>query len=223
MTGQKTVSGRLFLLRFMLHGGMMGKKGGGYIMIIAIVFILAVLLFIISRNANKKQREEFLRTSSETTLMVGNKTMPEYQDELAQIDKINKEYRPTLDRHNKLLEEIGTKYSVASNLMSYNSPEMEEVIALCEQDIALLETVMEYDQKYNAVRGHETLSPAMPYQSVKRLAIIYEKRGDYDKAIAVCERAIRMGITKDGTEAGMIGRAARLTKKKLNENKKLNA
>lgn len=54
------------------------------------------------------------------------------------------------------------------------------------------------------------------YSTFKRLAIIYEKQKRYREAIKVCENAIALDATNDGTDGGMQSRLARL-KKKLNK------
>lgn len=50
----------------------------------------------------------------------------------------------------------------------------------------------------------------------KRLAIIHEKQGNIEKAIAICEQALSLGVQLDGTQSGYKGRLAKL-KKKLNK------
>lgn len=54
------------------------------------------------------------------------------------------------------------------------------------------------------------------YDSFERLAIIYEKRKEYDKAIEVCMHAIQLGFSRDSTSGQMPGRMARLMKKAKN-------
>lgn len=132
------------------------------------------------------------------------------------IEALNKKYRPILDEHTKLLEKIGSQYTVARELGGYEGADMDKVIELCEKDMALAEHVIEFDRLYNEIRGI-THEPPMPYQSFKRLSIIYEKRGDYERAAMACKRALDLGITRDGTEGGMLGRFARLSKKYMKQ------
>ena len=56
------------------------------------------------------------------------------------------------------------------------------------------------------------------YPAFKQLAIIYEKSGNLDEAIRVCEKAIEIGFTDDKTKSGMSGRLDKL-KTKLLRNK----
>lgn len=52
--------------------------------------------------------------------------------------KVENEYRSLMEKHYKLTEKIGQLYSVASNLFAVDGPEMQKVIDLCLEDIALL-------------------------------------------------------------------------------------
>lgn len=85
-----------------------------------------------------------------------------------------------------------------------------DALELCEKycwlDVELAPKVLECDWLKDA---------RLP--SFQRLAIIYEKRGQYDKAIEICERALALGLN-DGTKTGFEGRIKRL-KKKLNTSK----
>lgn len=47
----------------------------------------------------------------------------------------------------------------------------------------------------------------------KRLAIIYEKQKEYEKAIEICEKAIEYGEESDGTKEGFRGRIKKLESK----------
>ena len=60
------------------------------------------------------------------------------------------------------------------------------------------------------------------YETFQRLAIIYEKQKEYEKAIDICKYAIEVGFYKDGTSGQMPGRLARLIKKSRQENLKIN-
>ena len=58
-----------------------------------------------------------------------------------------------------------------------------------------------------------SLSFPNEYSAFPRLAIVYEKRGQYDFAANVCQKAISYGFTSDRTKGGMYGRLARICKK----------
>ena len=101
--------------------------------------------------------------------------------------------------------------SVTSTHFTYNElidvyykqrDDREKCINYCKKDIKIAE---EFVTEFGEV-------PRIP--SFKRLAIIYEKRGQYDKAIAVCEQALDIGTT-DGTQGGFEGRKERLLNKRV--------
>lgn len=55
----------------------------------------------------------------------------------------------------------------------------------------------------------------LPYGDTpyKRLAMIREKKGDYEGAALACIQQLRLGLMDDGTKGGMCGRLARMVKK----------
>lgn len=117
---------------------------------------------------------------------------------------------------------------------------LEECIAHCKHDIEIFPDFREeyiaeekkrliftaqYSMKINLEIGEgdekqykEDLQKAEKYTfdiwipSFHRLAIIYEKQAKYDKAIKVCELALKYGLI-DGTKAGFAGRIQKLKKK----------
>lgn len=79
---------------------------------------------------------------------------------------------------------------------------MDELIALCWQNIDEFKDVCEQCKKYN-----QSIPLGAP--AFERLAIIYERQGRYEEAIAVCVEAIDCGI--EDTKYNQ--RIARLVKK----------
>ena len=47
----------------------------------------------------------------------------------------------------------------------------------------------------------------------KKLALAYEKQGNYQKAIDICQKSISNGVTDDGTKSGFSGRIEKLQNK----------
>jgi len=105
---------------------------------------------------------------------------------------------------------------------------LEKCIKYCEEDIKRLPEFLETEEKTNRSQwdyskerwGHllggeregeyEYHPPQCP--SVIQLAIIYEKNGELQKAIDICNFALKLGL-KDGTKKGFQGRKAKLEKK----------
>ena len=107
--------------------------------------------------------------------------------------------------HYENLEKIKMQYSVLNNLKTYNGEAMDSLIELCYFDISLAERLKDYWLK--------AWKELPNYETFKRLAIIFEKRKEYDKAIEICVQAIETGFTKDGTDGQMYGRLAKLISK----------
>lgn len=132
------------------------------------------------------------------------------------MSALQKKYQPVLRKHEQLLEKIRTGYSVAKESKRFDGPAMNRVIALCKEDIKLAKDVIEFYKKSDKIYGFN--DNCYPFDTFKRLAIIYEKQGKYDEAIAVCQQAIKHGIKEDGTEGGMVGRIAKLKRRKRETN-----
>ena len=110
---------------------------------------------------------------------------------------------PAVSEHFKNLTKINSTYSELYNLGDFSSIRMDALIDLCKRDISLAE---EFISAFRS--NHQEVPPT--YGTFKRLAIIYEKRKEYENAIKVCQKAIDLGFTdKDA----MYGRLARLQKK----------
>ncbi len=113
-------------------------------------------------------------------------------------------YGKAVDQHFQNVEAIGHMYSVAKERGDYFSKSMDSVIRACEEDIKLAPDYYKWYYK----NGGKGTPP--DYYSYKRLAMIYERRKEYDKAIDVCNAAIAAGFIDDGTEGGMRGRKEKL-------------
>lgn len=110
---------------------------------------------------------------------------------------------PIVKKHYENIEKIEPMYSVIYNLKSFGSPEAIQLISICEKDILIAEEF---------IQAHKSVGADVPpsYASFKRLAMIYEKRKEYDKAINICVKAIKVGFIEDGTKGKMYGRLARM-------------
>lgn len=131
-------------------------------------------------------------------------------------NKLNEKYDTIIKKHYEYIEKIGMAYTIANNLSLPDSPEMQKVIELCLQDIALAPAFSEYCKEMAKLYNQNEY--ITNYSTFQRLAIIYEKQKKYQKAIEVCQQAIQLGFYKDGTTGQMPGRLARLIKKANKEN-----
>ncbi len=86
---------------------------------------------------------------------------------------------------------------------------IDKCIDTCWKDINKMDTIINEFKKEQSYKDYGTL-PRMP--SFERLAIVYEKSGEYKKSLNVCEKAIEYGLT-DKTKGGFEGRISRINKK----------
>lgn len=141
-----------------------------------------------------------------------------YSPEELKQKELDEKYSNILQKHLEYTEKIGMLYTVANNLTLPDSPQMQKVIDLCIKDISLAPQLSEFYMEIAKIYN-QPLETALPvYPSFKRLSIIYEKQKEYEKAIEVCNQAIKLGFYKDDTTGQMPGRLARLIKKANKQN-----
>ena len=112
------------------------------------------------------------------------------------------------NEHFDLMPKIDELYSSVMHSKDYTGSKAKQLEALCERDISLAPDVWRsMKQKSPQLQSHPT------YPSHRQLATLYERRGEYDKAIAVCHKAIQDGFNDDGTQMKMSGRIERIKEK----------
>jgi len=174
------------------------KKFGLFLLILLVIFelILWAINWQNSKNENCQLTERELRREA----------LHDY-DYLPMSEESEKRWaahtHPIFTKHYQNLELIEAQYSVCYNLRDFYSDRMEDLIKLCEIDIAMAEEFKNLLKKYN-----QPIPPS--YSSFRRLAIILEKRSEYERAAQICAYAIKLGFT-DNNE--MYGRLARLLRK----------
>lgn len=136
-------------------------------------------------------------------------------------DAVREKWSTLTNRHWVLLRQIDKSYSAIlnKNKESYFTPEMEVVIDLCQQDICLADQFKSYlDEMSTAeiadhVPRSQISSKTRRYHSFQRLAIIYERRRDFESAIEVCNEAISLGFVDEDGGKTVYDRLARLCKR----------
>lgn len=111
---------------------------------------------------------------------------------LLENQRIENLYKPIMNKHFSLMETYEKLYSSALKV-GLNSPLMNNVVRLCEEDIALSPKIKEYCEALN--------DPLFTLPAYKRLAILYTKKKQYDKAIEICDASIRIGNLPDDFRA----------------------
>mgnify|MGYP004511383283 CR=1 FL=1 len=113
---------------------------------------------------------------------------------------------PVLRLHYALLEKEMALYPKITKARDYFGHAAEQFIGFAMRDMAIARDFYALNRKYK--------QPLPEYYTFKHLAILYENRREYDKAIAVCQKSLAEGYRSDGTKGGMQGRLDRLKKLK---------
>ncbi len=133
-------------------------------------------------NVTTANREGKVRTAK--VGHVSDAKIRKIEKEQERRQKIEAQYKPTLEKHFALIEEIKHDYSAALK-KGFDTLAMNRVVSLCKKDIALSEKIKEYCRKIG--------DPLYTLPAYERLAIIYEKRGEINKALSVCKASVRIG------------------------------
>lgn len=132
-------------------------------------------------------------------------TIPDFDAGLWRRMSNDAEYQMLSDKYYKMSEKIEATYSVINSMNAFDKSAGDTFIELCRETIDIIERIYPKWKMYNQV----------PYANnvYKRMAMAYEKRGQYKEAADVCLEAIRIGFESDGTNGGYLGRMVRMLKK----------
>lgn len=123
-------------------------------------------------------------------------------DETKQSMKYQKEIKNISDKYFSLMKEIENDWSVLYNLGDYIGKLSNQFEKKCLEDIAYYEKMREIDIKY----GERTPTNIPAF---KRLAMLYERRTDYEKSVDICKQAISLGMDERSRMVRMIKKAGR--------------
>lgn len=106
------------------------------------------------------------------------------------------------------MKEVEKRWSILYNLNDFYSKRTDEFESLCHRNI----------EDYHIMLAAEKAcgeDPTIPIRvpAYVRLAMLYEKKEDYENALLICATAIKEGASLDGNRGQMQGRLARLIKK----------
>lgn len=113
-----------------------------------------------------------------------------------------KEVKPVADKYYTLLEKIEKDWSILHNLKDYTGTLSQEIEQECLDSIHWFNKMHAIDIKYS-----ETSPKNIP--AFKRLAMLYERRSDYERAIDVCKQAISLGMDERSRMLRMIKKSGR--------------
>lgn len=155
-------------------------------------------------GANAEPKVEVRLEMSEEERASFEESMAAYR--LVQEEHADTEYQAGYKRYSDLMSYVREMYSVINTVGSFSSEAGDRLIDACVSAIEAEDAIKEKLEYYHKM-------PLEMSEPRKTLAMIYEKRGDYEHAANVCAFAIRSGYPKDGTDGGMRGRMARMIKK----------
>lgn len=113
-----------------------------------------------------------------------------------------KEVKPVADKYYTLLEKIEKDWSTLYNLKDYTGTLSQKIEQECLDSIHWFNKMHAIDIKYS-----ETSPKNIP--AFKRLAMLYERRSDYERAIDMCKQAISLGMDERSRMLRMIKKSGR--------------
>lgn len=132
----------------------------------------------------------------------------EYRKALQLYDEAHAdtEYQNKLTQYYELVTQIKEAYSVINNVGSFSDNAGNSLIERCAEAIKI-EAEIKEKREYYENRIFDMSPPC------KTLAMVFEKRCEYQRAATICVYAIENGYISDGTAGGMRGRLSRMIKK----------
>lgn len=120
-----------------------------------------------------------------------------------EYEKYQKEIKPVSDDYYYLLQLIQREWSVLYNLKCYSGKQAEEFEKMCFNGIYCYIEMRKIDLKYN----RET---PLNVPAFTRLAMLYEKQGEYEKAAYVCKEACALGVDERSRLIRMLRKAGKM-------------
>lgn len=118
----------------------------------------------------------------------------------------DEEYQRDLERFSNLMSNVYEMYSVINAVGDFSEAAGDRLIRDCMEAMNIEFAIKEKREYYQ--------NCTFPLsESCKMLAMVHEKRGEYQSAANACIIALENGTPYDGTKSGMRGRLARMIKK----------
>ena len=124
------------------------------------------------------------------------------RDTVEIFEKYQKEVKNVADNYYYLLHLIQREWSVLYNLKDFNGKKANEFEKMCLNGICYYIEMRKIDLKYN-----EKTPVNVP--AFTRLAMLYEKQGEYEKAVDICKEACALGIDERSRLVRMLKKAGR--------------
>lgn len=125
------------------------------------------------------------------------------KDEVDKHMEYEWELRPIFNKYSETLELIKNQWSNLYKSKDYNGKLASKIEKECYEAISYFEQVQDIDRRHN----QPTMNGSPVYT---KLALLYERRGDYEKGIEVCKMAIKVGMGEYGRMEKLIKKAGRI-------------
>ena len=126
------------------------------------------------------------------------------EDDTVRFERYQKEVNVVANCYYSTMQQIEKEWSILYNLQEYAGNKADLFEKACKNNIELYKKMREIDLKY----GEKTATNIPAY---KRLAMLYEKQGHYEKSVAVCKEAISFGMDERSRMIRMIKKTGRAT------------
>jgi tetratricopeptide (TPR) repeat protein len=117
-------------------------------------------------------------------------------------EKYQKEVKSVSDNYYYLLQLIQREWSVLYNTKKFSGKQAEEFEKMCLKDISYYIEMRKIDLKYDE-------NTPLNVPAFTRLAMLYEKQGEYEKAAFICKEACVLGIDERSRLVRMLKKADR--------------
>lgn len=143
-----------------------------------------------------------------------------YPNDLKAWCENQNKYSNTWKKYANYREKINNYYSnfINNGLSQTDLAKLEDY---CNKYLGLLPDIIKSLKEEKSITNDKNMiiNEQSYYSFVyKKLALAYEKQGDYQKAMDICQKSISSGITNDGTKSGFSGRIEKLQKKLIKRN-----
>lgn len=152
------------------------------------------------KDTIKGKIDEFVRNCKPNPV-VQSMSVSEYS-----LPPDDQQYRDEVKRYYDEMDKINRLWSVVSNLGDFNGERAQELEKMCIDDIYYFGRMKSFCE----IHDYEVPKHVPAYV---RLCMLYEKQQRWEEAMHICEEAIVMDATEDGTKGSMFGRMARISKK----------
>jgi len=136
-------------------------------------------LIFLEQGGNTKQWEKLKRDNKWIFI----------KDPIEAISEYEEKFSPLFNEYSESALNIKTEWKTISNEKIYSGHRANLFVELCKHNIELYKKMVILENQHS--RDHLQES-----EGYKRLAMIYEKQENYEKAIEVCKEAILLGDIK---------------------------